>query len=500
MIWKRLALVISGLYLYLPSFTQLDTSGLEKSFLLLDEAMTCYDSNPATSYCKELLQEAYIKSGKHAYFLEKIVAYLFEKEDYLSAREYVMIKRVDTLDNAVQARHYHFKGLLELKSGFEYFNEAYESFTKAYFLELRAAYPTFQFLSQIQNALGYTRMIYGGPNQDGKEDYPHTNWITSDLLASLRHFEQALYFNDKNQNASINKDTLYAKILKTGKAFHEIAGKVRPKTIETIKSELLVTETSFNDTLDEININYLPNNIELILSTLSAYDEVLIASDISGSMEDIHPVKGVDRFRLMREIILYLFTNLQSGTDCGIVTIGRSCKRMPILFYPVELNARKEIIDTVKTIKPDGWTPLSHSISKAKRLYSKEKNKKALFLVSDGVETCTSPMDLCLVASDLHAMGVDIHIISFIVKGMEDYELAYEIYNCMAQYSNGKVFEYDDNTVADKTEEPEPIHEEVLLLPPIRLGDNLKGITHFVVDLSEYFEGSSVLNRELSGN
>ena len=70
---------------------------------------------------------------------------------------------------------------------------------------------------------------------------------------------------------------------------------------------------------------------------------------------------------------------------------------------------------------------------------------------------------------------------------MEDYELAYEIYNCMVQYSEGKVFEYDEDRLEDKTVEPEPFHEEILLLPPISIGDNLKGILHFVVDLSDYF-------------
>ena len=96
-------------------------------------------------------------------------------------------------------------------------------------------------------------------------------------------------------------------------------------------------------------------------------------------------------------------------------------------------------------------------------------------------------MDLCLVASDLHALGVDIHIISFIVKGMEEYELAYDIYNCMTQYSQGKVFEFDEEVVQEKPVDTRPIHKETLLLPRITVGDNLKGILHFVVDLSEYF-------------
>ena len=72
MIWKRYAAAVIGLLFSLPYCAQQDTLGLEKSFLLLDEAMSCYESSPGISFCKELLQEAYKSSGKHAYFLEKI--------------------------------------------------------------------------------------------------------------------------------------------------------------------------------------------------------------------------------------------------------------------------------------------------------------------------------------------------------------------------------------------------------------------------------------------
>ena len=485
----RLVLLL-GFLLYgyfLSAYSNGDSLGLEVAFQRLEESKKCYKTNPNKLVCAQLLKEAYNLSKKHAYFLEEIVSFLLSQEQYDLAREYIYVQRIDTLNNALQARHHHFRGLIELKSGFDYFTEAYYSFREAYFLELRAAYPTFKFLSQIQNAMGYTRMLYGGPNQEGKEDYPHTNWITSDLISALRHFEQALYFDSENENAKANKDTLFTKILQTGKTFHEVEELIRPKPIETIRSELMVTEKSENDTLNEININYLPNNASVILNTLQAYDELLVVADISGSMEDIHPVKHIDRFTLMRELILFLFHNLAPTTNCGIVTVGRGCARHPVLFYPVELNARKDIIDTLETLYPKGSTPLSYSIIKGKQLYTAKKNKKALFLISDGVETCDEPIDLCLVASDLHAIGVDIHIISFIVAGMEDYELAYEIYNCMVQYSEGKVFEYDEDRLEDKTVEPEPFHEEILLLPPISIGDNLKGILHFVVDLSDYF-------------
>lgn len=485
-----LATLLLGIHFVVLASSTIDTTDSPSPFQLLDEGKKCYESTPGNPLCADMLLRAYDLSGHHAYFLEDIVSFLMAQKDYQGAREYVFIDRIDTLPLEVQARHHHFRGLIMLQDGFDQFTQAFYEFRKAYFKEIKSPYPTFKFLSQTQNAMGYTRMIYGGPNQDGPEDYPHTNWITSDLLASLRHFEQALYFDDENENARINRDTLYAKILMTGRTFHEIQEMSRPKPIETIRAELLINEKSENDTLDEININYLPNNVAVILSTLQQYDELLVAADISGSMEDIHPVKNVDRFKLMQELILYLFHHMVPTTQCGIVSVGRSCGRLPVLFYPVDLNARKDIMDTLRVLRPDGYTPLSFSITKAKQLYSKKKNRKALFLISDGMETCDDPMDLCLVASDLHALGVDIHIISFIVEGMEDYEMAYEIYNCMAQYSSGKVFEFDENILEDKTEQPDPMHDEILLLPPISIGDNLRGIMHFVVDLTRYFENT----------
>ncbi len=84
-------------------------------------------------------------------------------------------------------------------------------------------------------------------------------------------------------------------------------------------------------------------------------------------------------------------------------------------------------------------------------------------------------------------MGIDIHIISFIVKGMEDSELAYQIYSCMTTPSNGRVFQYDEEEEIVKKKDYPPFHQEELILPKITFGENLKGILHYEVDLSAYF-------------
>lgn len=470
------------------SFAQIDSVGLEAAFNAMDEAKKCYLSNASNPACPILLERAYNLSEKHPYFLEDLLAFLIKVKDYDEARKYAYAKRVDTLPNSLKARHFHFRGFLEIKSGFYQHTAAYQSFRKAYHFELRSRYPTFKLLSQIQNGMGCARLIYGGPNKNGSDDNPHSNWITSDLVSALENFEQALYFDSENKSAKANRDTILSKIKAAGKWDESILEKTRPKPINVIKQELLVEEKFSNDSLDKINYSLLPNNKELLLQILQEYDELLVVADISGSMEDIHEIKGVSRFELMRELVLFLFHRLNPLTKIGISTVGGGCKRPPKMFYHTERNARIDIVNTMKSFRPKGNTPLAYTLNRGKELYSEKENRKALFLISDGMEKCDPPMDLCIIAGDLYALGVDLHIISFIVPGMEDYELAYEIYSCMTEYSQGKIFKYDEDVAEEAIREPNPIHEEELLLPPILIGENLKGVLHFEVDLTEYFK------------
>ena len=488
---KTNILLFFQLFYYLPfTYGQLDSTIYKKAFSQLEKGKSCYAAG-ASPLCAAILQEAYALSDRHAFFLEEILAILIEKEDYHEARRYIDVQRIDTLSNSQKARHYHFKGLLELRSGFYNFTSAFQSFRKAYYCELRSSVPSFKFLSQIQNAMGYSRLLYGGPNKNGNEDYPHTNWMTSDMINALRNFEQALYFDETNENALANKDTIVAKIKQSGLWIEEFEQRVKPKPIEFLRSALMIDEKSKNDTLDLLDYNLLPHNKEVLLRIFEQYDELLLAVDISGSMEDIHEAKGVSRFRLMRELVLFLFHELPARTHTGIVSVGGDCYTHPRLYFPVEMDARKDIMDNFKTIGPGGNTPLIYSLTRGKELYTTKENKKALFLISDGMERCGPPLDLCILASDLYAMGIDLHIISFIMAGMEDHEFAYEIYKCMTRYSNGQIFKYDEvNEVAIK-EEPIPVHDEKLLLPPISFGDNFRGVIHFEVDLSQYFDGGN---------
>ena len=472
-----------------PLNAQLDSVVYQSAFAKFTEAKVCYEQNGKSSICAEMMKEAYRLSDYHAYFMEEILASLISFDAYEHTGPFLQSNRLDTLTNSQKARLHYFKGLLDLRNGFYRLTPAHQSFKNAYFFELRSSVPSFHLLSQIQNAIGHSRMIYGGPNLNGNEDYPHSNWMTSDLLQSLQNFNQAIYFDKENPYAIANRDTIISKIKQAGTWKDEFEFSVQARPFELLRDDLLIQEKSDNDTLDLLDVNLLPNNKEVLLKTLQKYDELLLAVDISGSMDDIHSNKGVTRFRLMRELVLFLFRRLLSSTQMGIVSVGGECRHNPKLYFPVEMNARRDIMEGLKELHPYGNTPLIYSLSRGKELYTTKENRKALFLVSDGMERCGPPLDLCILASDLYAMGVDLHIISFIVQGMEDAEFAYEIYSCMTRYSNGQIFRYDE-IQQEPPIDPKPVHREKLLLPPIRYGDNFRGVLHFEVNLSEYFSNS----------
>lgn len=468
--------------------TAQDSLQFKKAFAFLDEAKQCYHDSAINPVCKQLYDKAYLASGNHPYLFENMLAFLIANDKYAIATEYLQSKRTDTLENGIRARHAYFRGVLQMKSGFGFFKDAYASLREANKYELWSTFPSFKFLSQIQNAFGYIKMIYSGPNMQNQEDYPHPNWIAADLIRSLRHFEQAIYFDPENQNALTNRDTLRAKIVASGMTLDEIKESVRPIPIDLLLRQYKVNQEEVPDSLDEVNINYLPDNKVFIANTLAKYQELLIVADLSGSMKEVHPVKRTSRFKLLRELVLYLFHEMNYSTRIGIVSVGSQCYDTPKLFYPAIDNARREIIEHINKLGPDGHTPLVNSITEGLSLLSAAEHPKAIFLISDGMETCQNPLDLCILARNIHSLGIDIHVISFLEPGQKNSENAFEIYNCMTQYSSGHVFQFDEAVIEEKTVEFDPGHQEVLLLPPIILGENLKNIRHFVVDLTKYFE------------
>jgi hypothetical protein len=221
-------------------------------------------------------------------------------------------------------------------------------------------------------------------------------------------------------------------------------------------------------------MRFLPNNVSTITTALGGYDQVVFTSDISGSMIEIMESKGTSRFNLMNHLIRELLVQLPSMVNIGFQSVGGNCSRSPEYSSKAGTLTRFKLSEMIDNISPGGFTPLYYILMGSPKLFH-SKGKKAVLLFSDGLESChDNVLDLCFIAENLYAQGIDLHIVSFIVEGMEEYEYAYEIYNCMTRYSNGKVYEYGkEGGLTDKSSSEE-LMSMSLVLPRIEVGQVLQ--------------------------
>lgn len=460
------------------SFASADSLKLELAFQKFDEAKACYSGKKKRKKrkCREILQESYELSGSHSHFMKEIIEYLMSIEDYKETRIYLQRLKVDTLAPSLKSQYYYFKGIIDLQSGCGFFDEANGCFRQALRYEKKSEIVNALHLSKIYNAIGFTKMIYDADNRVDKKDYAHGNWVESDVRYALRCFYTALHYDPRNTDAQINWDSLYSKML-----LSDMNIDINDFTVEddfnlsydTLDSHLQLDIESHIDTLKEVNLNYLPSNVGEIKSKLSKYDELLFVSDISGSMEIDHPSIGVGRFTIMKEMLTYLANGLKIKR-LGMTTVGGSCYDSPFSSIPTTVENNAMVSQAISTLSCGGATPLINSLLNVKPLFSRDKKSKAILLVTDGMDTCAdNDLDLCLLAEDLQASGIDIHIVSFIVEGMEDYGHAYHIYNCMTEVESGTVYEFtNDSKLKDRMEEDED-NTYSMILPTIKVGEEL---------------------------
>lgn len=458
-----------------------DSNRVANAFILFEEAKTCYSSGGQEKTCSLLLQEAYEESSGHSYFLKEIVNYLVEQERYKEARKYLSRIQVSRLSHSSQSQYYYFQGILNMEIGCNYFDDAHTSFKKALIHQKKASIPNALCLSSIYNALGVTRMIYAGHNKQSEDNEPHNNWMKCSILNALEYFQYAIFYNQENNIAQTNFDSLFRKFQEIGYTKLDIPRitlddhSVSSDTVDFIlfDADSSSTISTTVDTLRSVDITFLPNNVNLISDALSIYEEVLIVGDISGSMDHIHPSKQTTRFHLMKELALYLGHSLPSSSKLGMLSVGGGCFDYPIMMQEVGTMSRSYLVNQIESLSPYGETPLFNMLALSSSLFSRKKNKKAIFLVSDGMDSCSDPLDLCILAEDLYAQGIDIHIMSFLVDGMEEYEYAYNIYNCITQMSKGELFEYTEKgDMKDKSKAKELV-ETPLYLPTIEVGKRL---------------------------
>lgn len=388
------------------------------------------------------------------------------------------------------ALYHYYVGVTQLLDprGWPHFKEAEKSMHRAARELRRSLTPDYGFFSDVENAKGYLSIVARGLSSDDEKEFKCV--VRPGFMhIAIDYFREALIYNPENTIAQRNLDTLLRKLKTAGLPVppNKYAQNIIPGRTVSLDS---VDVDSLNDvsSFPVLNYSLLPRNYQLILSELHAYDEIILLLDLSGSMDD--PVGWsyeASKFHIAHALSIFIALNLRANVFLGALSIGQECDNTSmVLNYPIGDVSRRDLVMNIDVIHPDGHTPLNRRLRLTKDMFSAKPNKKLVFLLSDGMDTCGEIADLCGTAAMLAAHGIDLSIFSFIYESLDpESRSVYAIYNCMVNPSQGKIYKItEDGGVADEIDYT-PVSNNILILPPMDtsvLWQNNPGLHQFDIE------------------
>lgn len=173
---------------------------------------------------------------------------------------------------------------------------------------------------------------------------------------------------------------------------------------------------------------------------------VLIVFDASRSMED--KIRGETKIHIAKRVLEDVLLKAATNINIGFRVYGASeptnnlqfdCSDSKLLVIPAT-NNRRSIISEVHKILPQGFTPITYSLSLAVQDLVPYKGEKSIILISDGLETCGG--DPCHLAKELTTSNIDlkIDVVGFGVR--DDWEAQQQLM-CIALNTHGKYYSAD---------------------------------------------------------
>ena len=276
--------------------------------------------------------------------------------------------------------------------------------------------------SVVYNLLGYITVINqgkGAHRRAGLEKHLHVH--QRDLMTAQEYFEKALFLDSANHSALENYK--YLTDLLSSEMAYQRGGQ---------------SETSSNST-------YVGGGILSGINWLESYDEIVLLLDITGSMvmEKV-PCKGTTRFEVMKEMATAVYSKIPNHIPVGLGTIDGDCGKSPKNWVKAGSLSEKDFTNTLRFLIPDGTTPMIERLLRVPELFSADAKKKAIFLVSDGADTCPNrKLDICKWAEEIVLEGITIHTLSYLDPNAIN-ATAFSDYTCLADKTGGKVL-YLDN-------------------------------------------------------
>lgn len=168
----------------------------------------------------------------------------------------------------------------------------------------------------------------------------------------------------------------------------------------------------------------------------SGHATVLVL-DASGSMwEQLED--GKSRIEIARDVIAKFDADRNAELPVGLVAYGHNrrgdCEDIETVL-PVERHAAGELGQTVAGLDPQGKTPLTEALSRARGMIPDGAESADLVLVTDGLENCGG--DPCELAQSFAAEGISLraHVVGFALEAEAAESLA-----CLPRVTGGELF------------------------------------------------------------
>ncbi len=290
-------------------------------------------------------------------------------------------------------------------------------------IELMGTYKidSISLLSNLYNNAGVARIYNQTKPGKGQEMEIHK----MDFIQAKSFLQKAIQFKPDNCTAKYNLEIVEKLILSVPKDSVKT-------TVQNIKSSLYTWK---NFPILDCKVPAPPPHND-ILKKLNKEKQVMLVLDVSGSMAAFCP-NGKSRFDNMRELALNLVNDLDSVVQVGMISLGGDCSTAPSHYFPVGTASRATLKAAINELYLDGGTPLNDRLHRAAQMFVKSKEEKAIFLCSDGINSCGNE-STCAIADELRAKNIKVHAFSLLLENSQ-FAREYSIYDCITKSTYGEL-------------------------------------------------------------
>lgn len=175
---------------------------------------------------------------------------------------------------------------------------------------------------------------------------------------------------------------------------------------------------------------------------------ILFIVDFSNSMSE--KIKGIKKIDMVLDTVTQILPSIPSNQRIGLRVYGhksgifaaQACKASTLM-VPITKNSAGSIRNSLFSLSPSGWTPITYSLKQAiANDFGDYTGKKRIILLSDGGENCDeSPCDFAMELIKTRD-DISIDVIAFNISDQE----ANNQLKCAALATYGKF--YTANTAA----------------------------------------------------